>query len=132
MVAILFFNYCISIPSKQFACLQNRFFRYFLPFLLNSSLKRTNIWMGSCICFVFKNALHSVIKRGGGKVWAKSSLISVLSVFSWTFNSLVCFLIDVARSFLIAVARAIKSIPSFSIFNSPFSLKTFFLYNIFP
>ena len=27
--------------------------RHFIPSLLNSNLKRTNIWMGSCICFVF-------------------------------------------------------------------------------
>ena len=63
-----FFNYCINMPSKRFACLQNRFFGYLIPFLLNSSFKRTNIWIGSCICFVFLSIPYSVIKRA--KVWS--------------------------------------------------------------
>ena len=54
-------------PSKRFACLQNKLIRHFIPFLLNSNLKRTNICMGSCICFVFLNASYNVIKRV--KVW---------------------------------------------------------------
>ena len=52
-MAKIFFDYCINTPSKRFACLQNKFIRHFIPFLLNSSLKQTNIWMGSCICLVF-------------------------------------------------------------------------------
>ena len=42
----------------------------------------------------------------------KSCLIAVLTVFSWTFNSLACFLIDVVMFFLIAIMRAVKK-PSF-------------------
>ena len=53
----------------------------------------------------------------------KSFLIGILTVFSWTFNSLACFLIDVG-SFLIAVARAVKK-SSFRFFDQsstpPFS-----------
>ena len=62
-----FFNYYINTPVKRFACLQNKFFTHFITFLLNSSFEQTNIWMGSYICFVFLNTLHSVIK--GVKVW---------------------------------------------------------------
>ena len=40
------------MPLKQSACFHNKFFRHFIPFLLNSSLKQTNIWIGSCICSV--------------------------------------------------------------------------------
>ena len=52
-MAAIFFNYCFNAPSKRFAGHQNKFFRYFIPFILNSSLKRTNIWMGSYISFIF-------------------------------------------------------------------------------
>ena len=48
-MATIFFN----TPLKQFACLKNKFFRHSIPFLFNSSLKQTNISMGSCICFAF-------------------------------------------------------------------------------
>ena len=48
-----FFDYCMNTPSKQLSCLQNKLFKHFIPFLLKSRLKRTNIWMESCICFVF-------------------------------------------------------------------------------
>ena len=41
---------------------------FFILFLLNSSLKRTNISTGCCICIVFKNVPYNVIK--GVKVWA--------------------------------------------------------------
>ena len=71
MVAI-FFNYCINTPSKWFACLPNKFFRHFIPFLFNSSLEQTNIWMGSCSCFVLWNVPYTVIKRV--KVWAWKKL----------------------------------------------------------
>ena len=60
MVAISI-SYCINTPSKRFAYLKNKFFRHFIPFLPNSSLKQTNIWMGSYICFVFLNAPCTVI-----------------------------------------------------------------------
>ena len=63
-MAAFFFNYCINPPLKRFACLQSKFFRHFI---LNCSLKQTNIWMGSCICFVFKNDPYSIIKWV--KVW---------------------------------------------------------------
>ena len=53
MATIFFFNYCINMPSKQFAGLQNKFFTRFIPFSLYKCLKRTNIWMGSWNCFVF-------------------------------------------------------------------------------
>ena len=52
-MAAIFFNYYINTPSKRFACLQNKSFKHFIPLLLNSSLKQTNIWMGSWIYFVF-------------------------------------------------------------------------------
>ena len=52
-MATIFLGYFIKMSLKQLKCLQNKFFRHFIPFLLNTSLKRTNIWMGSCICFVF-------------------------------------------------------------------------------
>ena len=64
------------MASKGFACLQNKFFRYFIPFLLNSGLKQTNILMGSWICFVFLNTPYSAIKG------IKSCLTDVLTVFS--------------------------------------------------
>ena len=64
MSAIFFFNFYINTPTKRFACLQNKFFRHFYPFLLSSSLKRTNIWMGSCLCFAFKNA--PILRDPGG------------------------------------------------------------------
>ena len=54
--------------------------------------------------------------------------------FSWTFNLLQYFLIDVVGSFLIAIARAVKkpfclklSTPRFSL-KSSFSIKKIFLY----
>ena len=52
MAAVVFKN-CINKPLKGFACLRNKFFGHFIPFLFNSNLKRTKIWMGNCICFVF-------------------------------------------------------------------------------
>ena len=58
----------------------------------------------------------------------KSSQIAVLTVFSWTFNSLASFLIDVVESFLIGEARAVKSSSFRLLFNPPFSL---FLKNLF-
>ena len=57
-----FFSYCISTTSKRFACLQNKIFKHFIPFLLNSSIKATNIWTGSCICLFFKT-LHIALSR---------------------------------------------------------------------
>ena len=48
-----FFGYCINTPSKQFTYLQNQFLRYYIPFLLKSSLKRTNISRKICIYFIF-------------------------------------------------------------------------------
>ena len=36
----------IRMPLKKF-------FRHFIQFLFSCSLKRTNIWMGNNICFVF-------------------------------------------------------------------------------
>ena len=62
MAAIFFFNLWINTPSKQFAWLENKFFKYFLPFFLNSYLKRTYIYMGCFIYFVFSNIPSSVIK----------------------------------------------------------------------
>ena len=38
MTAIFPYDF-ITTPSKQFACLQNIFFRHFIPFLPNDSLK---------------------------------------------------------------------------------------------
>ena len=34
IMATIFFNYCIITPSTRFACLQNKFFRHFIPSLL--------------------------------------------------------------------------------------------------
>ena len=58
----------------------------------------------------------------------KSCLIAVIIVFSGTFSSLACFLIDIGRSFYITVARAVKSLlfVSCSILHPPFSLKRHF------
>ena len=89
-------------------CPRNKFFSLFIPFLLNSNLKRINIWMGSCILFCF-------LKIKKVLVWLKSCLIAVFTVFSWTFNFLAGFLIDVEESFLITVAKAVKK-PSFGFF----------------
>ena len=52
MVAIFIFNYCINLPLKRFTYLQNKIFKHFIPFLLNSNLKRSHIWMRRCICFL--------------------------------------------------------------------------------
>ena len=62
-----FFNYCINTPWKRLACLQNKCFRHFIPFYSNS--KQTNIWMRRCICFVFENTSHSVIKGVKVSIW---------------------------------------------------------------
>ena len=63
------------------------------------------------------------MKRSG----IKSCLIAVLIVFSWTFDSLLCFLIDVVGVLLIAVARAVKKTPFFVQSSTPsFSLKSSF------
>ena len=61
-VCLLFFQPLYQHTFETISCLLNKFFRNFIPFLLNSSLKRTNIWMKSCICFVFWNAPISAIK----------------------------------------------------------------------
>ena len=34
-MADIFFDYCINMLSKRFACPQNKFFRSFIPFLLS-------------------------------------------------------------------------------------------------
>ena len=67
-MATIYLNYCITTVSKRFAYLQNKFFRHFIPFRLKSSLKRTNILIGSCIYLIFSNAPYSIIK--GVKAWA--------------------------------------------------------------
>ena len=54
------YNYCINTLWKQYACLQNKFFRQYISFLFNGSLKRTIILMGCFTCFVFSNAPWSV------------------------------------------------------------------------
>ena len=56
MATIFFLSYCINMPLKRFVCLQNKFCRHFILFFLNCSLERTNIWMGSCLCFVALSA----------------------------------------------------------------------------
>ena len=48
----VFFNYYIDMPLKRFVGLQNKFFKHFISFHSNSSLKRTNIWIGSNFFFV--------------------------------------------------------------------------------
>ena len=128
MATIFFFNYCINTPLKGFTCLQNKFFKHFILLLLNSSPKQTNIWMRSYIYFVFENTLHSIIK---GVI--KLCLITVLTVFLWTFNSFVWFLIDVVRSFLITIVRELKNLLFIfsSILHSSFSLKSSFSVNKF-
>ena len=45
----IYLNNSNKTLSKRFACLQNKCFRHVIPFLLNSRLKRTNIWIGSSI-----------------------------------------------------------------------------------
>ena len=52
-MATICFNVFYKHAFEAFTCVQKEFFRYFILFLLNCSLKRANIWMGSCICFVF-------------------------------------------------------------------------------
>ena len=42
-MATIFFNYCINTSSKLVTYLQYKFLKHFIPFLLNSSPKRTNI-----------------------------------------------------------------------------------------
>ena len=63
-----FFSIIVSIDLRNDLHAFKKFFRHFILFLLNSIPNRTNILMGSCICFVFSNAPYSVIK--GVKVWA--------------------------------------------------------------
>ena len=46
MDTVFFFIYCISTTSKRFVCLKNKCLKHFIPFLLNRSLKRINIWIG--------------------------------------------------------------------------------------
>ena len=42
-MADIFFNYCINKASKRLVSLQNEFFRHFIPFLLNSSLRKVKL-----------------------------------------------------------------------------------------
>ena len=60
MATTIVINYCITSPSKRFAVLQNKSFRHFMTTLLNSSLKRNNIWIRSCF-FLFSKTLFIVI-----------------------------------------------------------------------
>ena len=60
-MSAFFFKYFNNMP-KRFACLQNKFFRHFIPFLFNSNLKQTNIRIGNCTYFTFKSAPYSVTK----------------------------------------------------------------------
>ena len=121
MAAIIFFNYCITTPSKRFCMLQNKFFRHFISFLFNSNLKRTNIWMGSCIS-LFSKTPHIALPRWGLRSGCKFCLIAVRTVFSWIFNSLGCFLIDLMGYFLIAVAKVVKKLSFRFLFNPPLPL----------
>ena len=52
-MATVFFNYCINMLSKQFVCLQNKFLRHFISFLLNSCLKRHQYLYGKLHLFCF-------------------------------------------------------------------------------
>ena len=58
-MATIFFNYCINTPLKQFAFLQNKFFRHFIPFLFNSCLKQTNI--GLEVAFVLFSKMLQIV-----------------------------------------------------------------------
>ena len=105
---------------KRFACLYNEFFRYFIPFLLCCSLIANKYFDGK-LPFFFSKTPHISLSRGL-RSGLKSCLIAVLTVYSWAFNSLAWFLIDVVGSFLIPIARAKtfsffvqSSIPSFSV-----------------
>ena len=40
MTAIFFFNYCFNMPSKRFSCVQNKFFRHFIPFFLKALVSK--------------------------------------------------------------------------------------------
>ena len=84
--------------------------------------------LGWIVAFVlFSKKPHIAFSRGL-RSGLKSCLIVVLTFFLWTFNSSACFLINVVGSFLITVARTIKSLLFFfsSIPHSPFSLKSSF------
>ena len=128
-----FFNYCINTPPKRFAWFQNKFFRHFIPFLLNI---RGVVFVFFFFFFFFSKTPH---QSRGLMSGLESCLIAVLTVFSWTFNSLECFLIYIAGFFSIAVARAVKKKTFFSVFfcffvvfffcsilHSPFYLKSSF------
>ena len=57
-MADVFFSYWINMPLKRFACLQNNFFKHYIPFLFYSSVKRTNISIGSSVCFFLKFPIY--------------------------------------------------------------------------
>ena len=52
-MATIFPNYCKNTPWIDLHDFSIIFSEMFVPFLINSSVKWTNIWMGSCICFLF-------------------------------------------------------------------------------
>ena len=55
------------MTSKQFACLQNKFFRYFIPFLLNSSHLNEKLHL---FCFLKCPILHNQEGKGLGLMGA--------------------------------------------------------------
>ena len=93
----------ILFHSSSIAVLSEPIFRWEVAFVL------------------FSKTLHIASSRRL-KYGLKYCLIAVLTVFSWTFNPLACFLIDVVGSFLITdFNRFFKSILHF-----PFPLKKLF------
>ena len=84
------------MPPKGFECLQNKFYRHFIPFLLNSCLLSEPIFEWEVAFVLFSKTPHI---RLGLRSGFKSCLIAVLTIFSWTFNSLTCFLIDAVGVF---------------------------------
>ena len=57
-MAIIFFNFLsIRLQNNLHTYLQNKYFRYFIPFLVIRNLKQTNIWMGVAFVLFSKTPL---------------------------------------------------------------------------